>query len=356
MKRLAAAALLAAGCTRAPEPDAVGAGDNAGAPAASTADAGGRAARAPEDPVAGALERAPILALRPVGAGREARFEAQVALEGGPRRVGLALAEQGRPLAYRRPLAFYRLARALGARVVPAAAVRRIGLGEVAALLEGQPGAIEQLRQLAALNDGRIDALLTAPTLGPPGPAWDAARGPRGAATPARRVVSFEGPELEVWARWAASPSPAPGERTSLVRDYVEALAVDYLAGHVLRRALVVDDAAGALILEENAGAFPMHVPERALDRFLRRLAAAARFPRSLRDGLARLGRAEAAAALAPGAVPGAAAEAPAAPEGFEEWLIPPRALIELDERRAALVTLIEAKIAARGEAAVLCL
>jgi hypothetical protein len=158
---------------------------------------------------------------------------------------------------------------------------------------------------------------------------------------------------MEIWARWAASPAPLPGERTGLVRDYVEALALDYLSGHVLRRAYTVDEPAGALILEDNAEAFPLHLPERALDRFLRRLAAVARFPRRLRDALGRLGPSEAAALLAPGSPsPGTAA----VPEGFGQWLVPPRTLVDLEERRAALITLIEAKIAIHGEAAALSL
>jgi hypothetical protein len=298
------------------------------------------------DTAAKALAEASIVALRPAGGGAKGALEADISLGGGaPRRVRVALAQQEQPLAWRRPLAFYRLAQALGARVVPAAAARPLALGEIAALLHGQPGAIEMLRGLPVLNDGTVDAILLAPAPGPPGPRWDSV------AQGKKRVLALDdAPEIERWAAWAASPAPAPGERTALVRDYVEALALDYLAGHVLRRAVVLDEAAGALVLEVNEGAFPTHVPAHALDRFLRRLAAVARFPRSLRDGLARLGRAEAARVLAPGA--GAAP----VPEGFEGWLVPPRTLIELDERRAALITLIEAEIAARGEAAVLSL
>ncbi|MCC6556507.1 MAG: hypothetical protein IT372_26410 [Polyangiaceae bacterium] len=354
MRRVAAAALLAAGCAPGPAgggdagaPDAAGARPADTVAHATSADAGtGTGTGA--DPVAAALERAPILEVR-AGADGRALLEARLSLEGGPRWVALAPAELQRPLAYRRPLAYYRLARAVGARVVPATALRRIGLGEMAGLLAGQPGAEELLRQLAVLHDGTVDALVTAPAPGPPGPAWDAAA--------ARRVITFdEAPEIELWGRWAASPGPLPDERTSLLRDHLEALMLDYLAGHALRRAISVDDAAGALVLADNAGAFPPRAPERSLDRFLRRLAAASRFPRSLRDGLARLGRAEATAALAPGARPFAGSGRPAPATGFELWLLPPRAHVDLDDRRATLLSLIEAKIAARGEAAVLSL
>ena len=49
-------------------------------------------------------------------------------------------------------------------------------------------------------------------------------------------------------------------------------------------------------------------------------------------------------------------ARAALAPGTFDEWLVSPRALIELDERRAGLLSLIDARVAERGEAAVLSL
>ena len=355
MRRLAAAALVLVACGRGPAPEQDRA--EAAAVAESNRDGSGD----------GVLARARLLELRLPGAGAPpcarigrgadpGRVEALLDLGAGPPRwAALRLAVRERPRAWRRPLAYARLAAALGARVVPSAAARRIGAGEVAALLEGQPGAPELLRELAVLNDGTVDAIAIAPAPGPPGPAWDLPAPGAGGACP-RRAIAVEGaPEVEAWARWASSPSPVPGERPALVRGYVEALALDYLSGLVLRRELVVDDAAGALILEDNAEAFPARVHEHAPDRLLTRLAAVARFPRSLRDGLHRLGRAEAAALLAPGSLAPAGA-GPAPLTGFAGWLVSPRTLVDLDERRAALLTLIEAKIAAHGEAAALSL
>ncbi len=78
------------------------------------------------------------------------------------------------------------------------------------------------------------------------------------------------------------------------------------------------------------------------LDHLLRRLRALARFPRGLRDALVRFDRGRAAATFTAG--------------GFEAWLLAPRTVVELDERRAALLTLVEARIAERGAAAVLSL
>lgn len=290
-----------------------------------------------------ALERAPLRALRPVGKQAEGRFEATLALgaaeRGAPAReikVRLAPARKEDPLGFRRPLAFYRLARALDAHVVPAAAARRIGIGELAALLEREPGGTRLLRRFAVMNDGTVDALVVAPAPGPPGPRW--------AAAPVRPVRFDEGPELSVWARWARSPSPARDERTSLLRDYLEMLALDYLAGNGLRSEILLDVSADALILEDNASAFPPHVKARELDRQLARLVEAARFPRALYDALLRFGPEQAAAALRPGG------------GGIEDELVPPRVLVELEERRLTLLSLLAAKIAARGEAAVLAL
>ncbi|WP_437762884.1 hypothetical protein WMF27_43905 [Sorangium sp. So ce281] len=291
--------------------------------------------------VARALQRSPLRALRLTGKVADGRFEATLLLgapaEGAaPRevKVKLAPAQKKAPLAFRRPLAFYRMARALGAHVVPAAAARRFGIGELAALIGREPNARKLLRRLAVMNDGTVDALVLAPAPGPPGPRW---------LSPRRRSVRFDdAPELDVWARWARSPSPVRGERAPILRGYLEVLVLDYLAGNGLRKEIVIDVHAGALSLEANASAFPLHVKAHELDRQLGRLVEAARFPRALRDALARFGPEEATAALRPG--------------GIEEELVPPRALVELEERRQALLSLIAAKVADRGEDAVLSL
>ncbi|WP_437622245.1 hypothetical protein [Sorangium sp. So ce1151] len=356
---LVAAALLAASCAR---PSSERSGAPAVAPAAlaevapaALAEVAPSARSSGEPPAphvanagaaadartARALQRSPLRALRLTGKPTDGRFEATLALgaaEDGaaPRevRVKLAPAQKKSPLAFRRPLAFYHLARALGAHVVPAAAARRIGIGELASLIGREPAARKLLRRLAVMNDGTVDALVLAPAPGPPGPRWIA---------PRRQSIRFDdAPELDVWARWARSPSPARGERAPILRDYLEVLALDYLAGNGLRKEIVIDVGAGALSVEANASAFPLHVKAHELDRQLDRLVEAARFPRALRDALARFGPGEAAAVLRPG--------------GIEEELVPPRALIELEERRQALLSLIEARIADRGEDAVLSL
>ncbi|EYF04011.1 hypothetical protein [Chondromyces apiculatus] len=317
-----------------------------------------------DDPTARALATGRLLSLRlPGGASTActrssdraslAHLEARLDLGGGPpRTISLQLAHRGHSRAWRRPLAFARLATALGAHVVPSAALRRIPLGDIAALTEGQHGAPELLRELVILNDGTVEALAQAPAPGPPGPTWEP-RLPSGACR--TRLLAVEGAyDVDQWARWAAAPvTPLPltGERAPLLRGYVESLVLDYLSGHILRRHLRLDDAAATLILDDNAEAFPARVTEHALDRLMHRLAAVMRFPPELRDALRKLGRAEAAALLAPGSTPSLApaplAQPPALPTGFEGWLLAPRTLVDLDERRLTLLSLIEARASA---------
>ncbi len=316
----------------------------AAASAAQEVDAGGGAA---VDAAGAFLEAARVVALATprVAAGRlagpgilDATLEGPAsrgaaAVERRPATIALALISA--PSAHRRPLAFARLAHALGAHVVPSTIERHLGAGEVVALLEGQPVLLGKLRgKLAVENDGTLVALLSAPRPASEGEAWDTAAVTALHPTSALLVKRWEG--------WAGAPVAAPGERARLVRDVVEMLALDYLAGHGTRRALLYVAEREALILEDNREAFPDHVQRALVDPLLRRLRAVARFPRGLRDALARFDRARAEAVLHPG--------------GFEDWLVSPRSLVELDERRAGLLSLIEAQIALRGEAAVLSL
>jgi hypothetical protein len=281
----------------------------------------------PEDPIEGALRRARIVAIAPARgpAARAGVFDATLegTGEGGRRGATLAVALGDAPVAWRRPLAYYRLARALGMEIVPAAAVRRVSTGELGELLVGQAGALALLRGRAAIqNDGTVDALLIA-------------RAPEGSL-----VDPKGGGEVATWERWAAAAAPAAGEEASLVRGYVEMLVLDYLAAHAgRRRALVVGR---SIVLDENDGAFPLRADPASVDGLLRRLRAVARFPRGLPGALARLDRARAKAIFLPGE--------------FEAWLLPPRALVDLDERRESLLSLIEARVLDRGAESVLSL
>jgi hypothetical protein len=279
----------------------------------------------PRDRAERALEASAILGLQPVagvdpGAGI---FAATLAAPGDRALLTLSLASA--PTAYRRPLAYARLAAALGMHVVPAAVERQLGAGEIAALLEPHPEAAALLAgRLRVLNDGTVTALLSAASSG----------------ASAERVDAQTSFEARTWARWAAAPAPAPGEQPRLLRDFVEMLVLDYLAANVTRRTLLRD--ADALVLDDNREAFPPSAEPLAVDRLLQRLRPVARFPRGLRDALVAFDPDHARRVLTPGA--------------FEGWLVAPRALIELEERRAGLLSLLAARLAERGEAAVLAL
>ncbi len=244
------------------------------------------AATAPRDPAARALEEGSIVALAPaagVGSGA-AVFTATLADPAGTATLSLSLASA--PTAYRRPLAYARLAEALGMHVAPLAAERHLGAGEIAALLEAQREESAALLggRLRVLNDGTVTALLVAPA----GPSWDLAA--------AARVDARGSREVRTWERWAASPEPASDERPRLTRDFVEMLVLDYLAANALRRTVLLDRGQGALLLDDNREAFPQATEQLAVDRLLQRLRPVARFPagspsrwrRSIASGLAR--------------------------------------------------------------------
>ncbi|MRG94818.1 hypothetical protein [Polyangium spumosum] len=339
LSRIAAAALVLGACSRErpteadPPPRAQPA--LSAAPVASAAPASPPASAA--DPLRRELLRAPITSASIVGWHRPGLFRVTIERRdppgSAPALLFLSLAEN--PVVWRRSLAFERLAWALGARVVPAAVLRRIGTGELGALFAGQKDLRDYLARHAVVqNDGTVDALMFAPGRGEGAEAW---------RVPAGRDVTLEHSlEAETWARWAASPEPLLGENSALLADYVETLVLDYLSGNVLRRGLHLDPAGSAIHLTDNRSAFPAKVEPRALDVLLARLRPVARFPRGLERALLALDRERARALFVSGP--------------FETWLLPPRTLVDLDERRKSLLTLIAARIAERGDAAVLCL
>jgi hypothetical protein len=319
-------------------------GDRA-APLAAAASTSAKATAANEiDPIARELFEARIIALSPTTGAAWQAGTFKATLEGAivsPRKAAsrrvasLILARDSAPVAYRRPLAFYRLAAALGMRVVPAMVLRRISVGELGALLQKQPAALKMVRREARVqNDGTVDALLAAAAPASLESPWTR---PRSVSLDAKASS-----EVQTWERWAGSPTAVPGESSQLLRDFVEMMALDYLTAMEARPVLLFLKDAGAIVLEDNWGAFPLHPEADAVEQLLHRLRAVARFPHYLRDTLARLDRARAAAVLAPA--------------GFDTWLVPPRSLIDLDERRASLLSLIEAQVEERGAGAVLCL
>jgi hypothetical protein len=282
---------------------------------------------APADASVAALALAPLVALAPPhGTPSAGPLAATLALDPGapPARVELVLSSLAAPKVYARPLAFFELSRALGLATVAPTVVRRFGLAELGGALRGAPDGPDLLRLLAVQNDGTVDGMLTAVPEG------------------ARRIATETSTEAVRWARSAASLAPEPGEDPRLVRGFVEMLVLDYLAGNGARAGCLVDEPAGVLLLAENAGAFPLWTDPHVGERLLGRLRAVQRFPRGLRDALARLDRERARAVFSPGA--------------FETWLLPPRTLVELDERRLGLLSLLDARVAELGAEHVLSL
>jgi hypothetical protein len=339
----AVAAIVAAatiGCGKAPAVDRCApAATSAIVAAATIAPAASVAPRPPaptRDPAERALEEAAIVALTPApGIGPSAGiFAATLADPAGSATVTLALVSA--PIAYRRPLAFARLAAALGMHVVPTTVERHLGAGEIAALLEPQKeiGALLEGR-LRVLNDGTVTALLAAPAPSGLAASWD--------PSTARRIDARGSYEARTWERWAASPDPAPGEDARATRDFVEMLVLDYLSANALRRTVMTSAGRDALVLDDNREAFPVAAERAAVEQLLRRLKPIARFPKGIREALLAFDRDRAREVLAP-------------PGSFEDWLVSPRILVELDERRAGLLSLIVARVAERGEAAVLSL
>jgi hypothetical protein len=260
-------------------------------------------------------------------------LEALVQTPAGKRIVVMEPALSLAPSAYKGSLAFYRLARALGMRVVPFTVVRAVPIAELEAAVGGDRVTRVLIGDVRVQNDGTVDVLLATRASPSGGSAWDAPAG--------MPFDVIEGAEVEIWDRWAASPVPAFGEDSTLLRDYLEMLVLDYLAANVARRN-AFRSGPSALTLSDNSTAFPAHVEHMLLDRLLRRLRAAARYPRGLYDALRRFDRGRATRTFNDGP--------------FEGWLLSPRTVIAFDERRAALLTLKEARIAERGAAAVLTL
>jgi hypothetical protein len=249
----------------------------------------------------------------------------------------MTLALDQRPIAHRRPLAFARLAHALGMHVVPPMVVRRVSTGELGAFFANDANANVRayLSAHASIqNDGTIAALVVAPSRGDASTAWN--------VIPRRDIAIDDAPEARAWARAVASAEPVPDENKIVLRDYVEALVLDYLSANIMRRSLLLDDAATGLLATENDGAFPSKDFPNAEARLLERLKPVVRFPRSMFDALEKFDRVHAQEVFMRGP--------------FETRLVSPRTLMLIDERRATLLTLIAARIGGYGEKTALSL
>jgi hypothetical protein len=295
--------------------------------------------RLEETPVEALLGRGTLGALSPVreAARRPGTFEASWLIDGAAAssKVHVTFALTNSPHAFRRPLAYARLARALDVRAVPAMRLRRTASTELVALTKGHAELETTLQtKVLVLNDGTIDTLVRALSPEACGSPWEAPRG--------RPLDVVAAPEIATWARWAASKTPAPGEDTKLTRAYVEAVILDYLGANVLRRGVWLCEAQGTLALLDNDTAFAAAPDAEALAALRKRVDPIARFPRSLYEHLLAFDRAAAEAVLAGGEP--------------EDALVSPRMLDEYGERRLTVLSLVKARLSAADEASVLSL
>jgi hypothetical protein len=223
------------------------------------------------------------------------------------------------PIAYKPRLAFYRVATALGSSLVPRAEVYQIRLGEILrALSRDPPGALHLRGGVTVNNDGTVTVLVSEPVAG--GQAVD--------------IVS--GPDVKNWRLWAEGREPVPPERQKLVLAYVEALVLDFVTATVGRRLATLDSSKSTLFLTENGGAFNERADPRALDGILAQLKRVNRFPKRLIDRLRAFDQSESDRTLRAGP--------------FTSWLVATRPLSEMMERRRAIVSLVDARIAELGD------
>lgn len=212
------------------------------------------------------------------------------------------VATHDHPRPHRRPLAYYRLSRALGSSAVPTTVVLRTPLGRLSELLSDEARAYLTDRAAVA-NDGTVMLLLVARHDGRPAGEDD----------------------FEKLRKAAARNN---GAASKLLTSYVDMLVLDYLSANVLRRGVTFGG--DQLWLTDSSGAFPGFVAAKSLDVLLDALRRVVRFPRDLRQRLGEFDRQTARRTLLPGR--------------FEDQLLGPRQLSDLMERRATLLSLLEAR------------
>ncbi len=256
-----------------------------------------------------------LVSLEPRPKGAKGSFRAR---DRSGRRYTVVLATRGRPLPHHRALAFFRLASFLETTIVPPTYAQPLAVRELAELLATQAEALDFVRQEASVrNDGTVMALLQREQPG--------------------RVRSLGAiPEQDEWMRLAGSTEPLPKSQRALIQGYVELLVLDYLAGNARRRDVLIDEAERRLFAVDNATAFPGFVAPEALDGVLDKLRKVARFPRALRPRLRALRTDTAAELFASGR--------------YGDWLLHRRQLLDLAERRATMLSLLEARVAQYGE------
>jgi len=233
--------------------------------------------------------------------------------------VEARITTKSEPIHYRKYLAYYRLAEALGSKLVPRTDVLAVRLPQLLLGLRGDPEGLSLLREdLAVLNDGTVLVMVQVPIVD------------------GHEIDFSTGPEVKSWKMSAESRASVPPERSSLVASYVEALVLDYLAAETRRSVAVLSNDSKMLHLTENGMAFGERPDPQGLDIILDQLKRVTRFPRAFVQRLRAFDRARAERALHAGP--------------FLSWLVSNRPISEMMERREAVLSLMGARIAELGE------
>lgn len=225
----------------------------------------------------------------------------------------LLLATREEPQRHRPPVALFRLAEALGVRVVPRTEARELTLRE---LLDGAEDE-ETRRWIGAEAAVKPGGTVSAAVIQLPG-------------LTRTRATRWSNEEQR-WTRLAESAEALPPQQQAQAEDWVALLTLDYLAGAILRRS-VEEDEAGRLWLLDNQGTFLERPEPYAVDQLLGRLKRCRQWPEGLRGRLERLDEGELERRLRSGE--------------YEAWLVHRRALQEVGVRRRALAAWLAASAA----------
>jgi hypothetical protein len=253
--------------------------------------------------------------VQPVLAGRSGAAEDTV--------VSLRPATREDPVGYRGRWAYYRLATALGSSAVPPTDLLAMPLREILGLLDADRVARVALPQdLSILNDGTVMTLVT--------------RFP----ARARPVRLGNAAEADLYYAWAEGRRAVPPAKRGLCASFVEMLILDYLAGNLVRRTFLVDESGPRILLADNDLAFAEIPDSGGLDRTLAVLQRVRAFPRPLVERLRAFDEKAAERVLRP----------------TSEWLVASRPTLQMMDRRKAILSLVDARVAEAGEGADLAL
>jgi hypothetical protein len=234
------------------------------------------------------------------------------ARDGAGERWNVRLASRDSPRPIERALAAARVAQALGLDRVTAVEGLLVPVATLGSLLAEQPNERDPLhQQLMIGNDGAVRALVERPCGGRP-------------------LDVGSHPLVGQWAKLAAQRAPLTETERRAIETYLQMVVLDFLTANLGRRSLYYDEPAAVGCLEDHRAAFPGYVVPKAMDLLLDRLRPIRHFPKGLARALDELDRAAAESLLRAGP--------------FASWLVTPRDVTDLLERRATLRTLLYAR------------